>query len=53
MGNLPERDAEVLNFLDSPLCFRENKSGMPSHPLYLPSILKPSTYSFEKETAHP
>lgn len=51
-GNFFDRANRVLSLLNDPLCFGKNKSGMPSHPLYLPKKIIPSTYIFEKETTH-
>ncbi|MEM7162758.1 MAG: DUF1643 domain-containing protein [Bacteroidota bacterium] len=49
-GNLPKFctfDIEIFKDVKNPLCFRQNKNGMPTHPLYLPMNLKPKAYIFD------
>tara|TARA_B100001029_G_C15048979_1_gene449251 strand:- start:946 stop:1422 length:477 start_codon:yes stop_codon:yes gene_type:complete len=40
-GKLLNRGEQVLNFIDNVYCLKITKEGQPSHPLYLPSKLKP------------
>ena len=42
-GKYLNRDQDVLSFIPAPQCIQINKSGSPSHPLYLKnnSVLKP------------
>ena len=44
-GNLFSRDKEVLNLVPSLMCLKVNKSGQPSHPLYLKKDLKLTKFS--------
>ena len=44
-GNLYSRDKEVLNLVPSLMCLKVNKSGQPSHPLYLKKDLKLTKFS--------
>ena len=39
-GNLVSEPRELLEIIDSPLCFGKNLNGTPKHPLYLPSNSK-------------
>jgi hypothetical protein len=39
-GNLYSRDKQVLNLVPNLMCLEINKSGQPSHPLYLKKGLK-------------
>tara|TARA_B100000029_G_scaffold21638_2_gene21844 strand:+ start:2329 stop:2796 length:468 start_codon:yes stop_codon:yes gene_type:complete len=40
-GTLLNRGKKVINIIDELYCLRITKEGHPSHPLYLPSNLKP------------
>jgi len=44
-GNYLNRDKQVIELLDVLYCLRKTKDGFPSHPLYLPSTLKPIKYT--------
>ena len=44
-GEYLNRGDDVVNLLGSLDCLRITKEGFPSHPLYLPSNLKPIKYS--------
>ena len=39
-GNLVSEPRDLLEIIDSPLCFGKNINGTPKHPLYLPSNSK-------------
>ena len=39
-GNLVSEPRDLLEIIDSPLCFGKNLNGTPKHPLYLPSNSK-------------
>jgi len=39
-GNLVSEPRELMEIIDSPLCFGKNLNGTPKHPLYLPSNSK-------------
>ena len=43
-GKYLDRGHEVTKLLDKLYCLRITKEGFPSHPLYLPSTLKPIKY---------
>ena len=43
-GKYLDRGADVMKLLDELYCLRITKEGFPSHPLYLPSTLKPIKY---------
>ena len=43
-GKYLDRGADVIKLLDKLYCLRITKEGFPSHPLYLPSTLKPIKY---------
>ena len=40
-GKLSNRGREVINLINNLYCLRITKEGQPTHPLYLPSKLKP------------
>jgi len=44
-GNLYDRDKQVLSFIPNLMCLKVNKSGQPSHPLYLSKNLKLTKFS--------
>ena len=46
-GNCPisvEKFSRLMDLIKQPLCFKQNKNGMPTHPLYLPLNLKPKAF---------
>ena len=44
-GKLLDRGEEIVNLIDNLYCLKITKEGQPSHPLYLPSKLKPINFS--------
>jgi len=47
-GKYKDRNIEVLKMIDEPYCLRINKSGEPSHPLYLTEYIDPLDYYLYK-----
>ena len=43
-GRLLNQNTKILSLIDNPYCLKVNKSGEPSHPLYLSKDLKPVEY---------
>ena len=44
-GALHNRDKEVLDFINNPMCLKINKTGQPAHPLYQNKGLSPIQYT--------
>ena len=43
-GALHNRDKEVLDLINNPMCLKVNKTGQPAHPLYQKKGLSPIQY---------
>ena len=43
-GALHNRDKEVLDLINNPMCLKVNKTGQPAHPLYQKKCLSPIQY---------
>lgn len=51
LGSYRDRSRQVSNMLPSLYCLRQNRSGEPTHPLYLPKTLRPVHFNREPFTS--